>query len=175
MIPPLNVLLPKAYWLWADQQPADGRYAPEGHIGSLAPNEVFVFGSNRTGFHGAGSAGWAFTGRKGNQYREGNPMLRSPNGTRGFWAVLGQAQGYQEGDRGRSYAICTIERPGKKRSTSLEEIRRQVRDLYQFAEHHPEMTFLVTQSGQLDKPSLNGYTLEENASCFLTEGAVSVP
>ena len=97
MIPPINVLLPKAYWDWAGQNPADGRYAPEGHISTLATNEVFVFGSNRSGFHGAGSAGWAYCGRKGNQYREGNPLLRAPDGTRGFWAGPGEPAASKRG------------------------------------------------------------------------------
>ena len=50
---------------------------------------------------------------------------------------------------------------------TLDEIRRQVRELYLFAALQPELTFIVTQSGQPGKPSLNGYTLEENASCFV--------
>src|ERR1039457_5855537 len=110
--PPANVLLPRPYWEWAKRAPSNGRFTPEGHIVSLAPNDVFVFGANRNGFHGAGSAGWAFCGKKGNQYREGNPLLRAPKGTRGFWAVLGQAEGFQEGTHGKSYAICTIQQPG---------------------------------------------------------------
>ena len=82
--PPRNVLLPAAYWQWVGQTSADGRYAPDGHIENLAPNEVFVFGANRNSFHGAGSAGWAYTGKPGNQYRAGNPLLKMPNGTKGY-------------------------------------------------------------------------------------------
>ena len=163
---PTNVLLPRLYWQQAGLQPADGRYAPDGHVATLQPNEVFCFGANSSGFHGAGSAGWAYTGKKGNQYRAGNPLLQQPKGTKGFWAVLGQAQGYQEGTQGRSYAICTITRPGAKRSMPLPAIKAQVQLLYQFATTHPELTFIVTKSGEPGKPSLNGYTLEENASCY---------
>ena len=164
---PSNVLLPKVYWEIAGQQPTHGRYAPDGHIATLQLNEVFIFGSNSSGFHGAGSAGWAYTGKKGNQYREGNPLLKMPKGTKGVWAVLGQAVGFQEGTQGKSYAICTIIKPGLKRSMPLEGIRSQVQQLYKFAMEHPELTFLVTKSGEPGKPSLNGYTLEENASCYL--------
>jgi hypothetical protein len=164
---PNNVLLPRAYWQWAGKEPPTGLFAPEERIVNLAPNEVFVFGSNASGFHGAGSAGFAYTGKAGNQYREANPLLQKPNGHRGYWAVLGQARGIQEGVQGKSYAICTIERPGKRRSISLEQIRCQVEAFFAFAEAHPELTFLVTKSGQPGKPSLNGYTLEENASCYL--------
>ena len=166
--PPGNVLLPEAYWNWAGRQPSDGRYAPKRHIAALAPQEVFVFGSNAAGFHGAGSAGWAYTGKPGNQYRANNPLLKRPNGTKGFWAVLGCAKGYQEGTDGRSFAICTITRPGAKRSTPLESIRQQVQALYSFARAHPDLTFFVTKSGESGKPSLNGYDLEENARCYLS-------
>ena len=166
MLPPLNVLLPQEYWAAVASSPADGRYAPVGHLATLKANEVFVFGSNATGFHGAGAAGWAYTGKTGNQYRAGNPLLQAPKGTKGFWAVLGQGYGYQEGASGRSYAICTIERPGAKRSVSLQAIKAQVLALYGFAAAHPELTFLVPQSGTPGKPSLNGYTFEENASVW---------
>ncbi len=169
LLPPQSVLLPAAYWQWAGQTPVDRRCAPDGHIENLAPNEVFIFGSNASGFHGAGSSGWAYTRKPGNQYRAGNPLLKMPSGTKGHWAVLGNARGYQEGTHGRSYAICTILRPGAKRSVSLHDLRRQVLELYEFARQHPEMTFIVTQSGQPGKPSLNGYSLEENASCYIAK------
>jgi hypothetical protein len=81
----------------------------------------------------------------------------------------GKSQGLSGGTHGRSYAICTILRPGAKRSVSLDDIRRQVLELYEFARQHPEMTFIVTQSGQPGKPSLNGYSLDENASCYLAK------
>jgi ribosome modulation factor len=167
LVVPSNVLLPKAYWEIAKRQPVNGQYTPNSPITTLKPNEVFIFGSNAGGFHGAGSAGWAYTGMTGNQYRAGNSLLKMPKGTKGKWAVLGQATGYQEGTTGRSYAICTIINPGAKRSMSLQGIRSQVEQLYQFATAHPELTFLVPQSGEPGKPSLNGYTLEENASCYL--------
>ena len=172
--PPENVLLPRPYWDWARRSPHDGRYAPEGHIAKLSPSEAFVFGSNESGFHGAGSAGWAYTGRMGNQYRAGNPLLRMPAGTKGFWAVLGRAQGYQEGTEGRSYAICTILRPGAKRSMPLPKIQEQVRSLYAFARQHTGLTFLVTKSGEIGTPSLNGYDLGENASCYLSRAESTV-
>ena len=114
------------------------------------------------------------TGLAGNQYRAGNPILRSPKGTRGCWAILGQARGFMQGNLGKSYAICTVRQPGLKRSTPLTEIRTQVQQLYAFAAQHPELTLLVTKAGEPGKPSLNGYTLEENASCYL-EQSTSTP
>lgn len=54
------------------------------HIVSLRPNEVFVFGSNRSGWHGGGAAAMAY-------------MF--------FGAVWGQGVGLQ----GQSYAIPTMD------------------------------------------------------------------
>jgi hypothetical protein len=171
LTPPSNVLLPQAYWTWAERQPVDGRYAPDEHIVELQKNEVFVFGANSSGFHGAGSAGWAYTGKSGNQYRLKNPLLKARNGTVGHWAVLGQGRGFQVGKMGRSYAICTIIRPGMKRSVPLEEIRNQVIQMYSFATRNSQLIFYVTKSGELFKPSLNGYLLDENAWCYLDKAA----
>lgn len=59
-----------------------GKYTPE-RISSLAPNEVFVFGSNLGGFHGGGAARAALER---------------------FGAIWGQGVGLQ----GQSYAIPTM-------------------------------------------------------------------
>ena len=156
MLPPSNVLLPKEYWQWASK--TSNNVAP-GYISKLKSNEVFVFGANKNGFHGAGKVG--------NQYRLKNPLLFAPDGTRGFWAVKGIGMGFQIGNEGKSYAICTILNPGSKRSIDLLSIKKQVEILYLFATINHELTFYVTKSGDWDKPSLNGYTLQENASCYL--------
>lgn len=63
-----------------------GRLVAAGHIETLAPGEVFVFGSNRHGKHGSGAASVA--------------LAR-------FGAVYGQGRGLQ----GRSYAIITMTWP----------------------------------------------------------------
>ena len=164
--PPSNILLPKAYWDFAGRFPIDNRYSPESIL-ELKENEVFVFGANASGFHGSGSAGWAYTGKPGNQYRLGNPLLKKPKGTKGFWATLGVSRGPQVGEKGKSYAICTIVKPGLKRSISLEEIKKQVIELYLFAEKRSNLIFYVTKSGEINKPSLSGYNLQENALCYL--------
>jgi hypothetical protein len=56
----------------------------EGHITTLAPNEIFVFGSNLQGYHGGGAARIALSK---------------------FGAIWGQGDGLQ----GQSYAIPTME------------------------------------------------------------------
>ena len=65
-----------------------GRLVAADRIETLAPSEVFVFGSNRDGKHGSGAAGAA--------------RAR-------FGAVYGQGRGPQ----GRSYAIITMTWPAR--------------------------------------------------------------
>lgn len=68
-----------------------------------------------------------------------------------FGAVYGQGQGLQ----GRSYAIPTMH-------LSLEAIRQQVEEFINFADAHPEMTFLVTRIGC----GIAGFRDEEIAPLF---------
>lgn len=132
-------------------------------VSALAPDEVFVFGSNASGFHGAGSAGLACRGVAANTWRGDPWFLRarasapgSPDRV-GRWAVYGIAQGYQEGRSGRSYAVVTIRRAGELRSTPLAEIAAQIEDLARFARALPRLTFLVTPLGE----GYSGYTRHE--------------
>jgi len=130
---------------------------------TLAPNEIFVFGSNRDGFHGAGGAGLACRGDAANTWRRDDWFKRAmvaPPGDPahiGRWAVFGVARGFQVGRTGRSYAVQTIERPGAHRSTSRREIYRQLAELVAFARTRPGDTFVVTPLGE----RYSGYTREE--------------
>ena len=74
------------------------KYDERGFIAELEDGEVFVFGSNGYGMHGAGAAAMA---------------------VRKFGAIMGQAEGLQ----GQSYAINTMD--GKK--VMSEQIRRFVK------------------------------------------------
>jgi len=111
---------------------------------------VFVFGSNDSGFHGAGMAGFAFRGDPANTWRE-CPIMRAAMGHgagyKGLLAVFGQAQGFQEGTMGKSYAIQTVTRPGNRRSVSLPFIDKQVDNLVLFMREHPELDFCLTPFG----------------------------
>ncbi len=135
------------------------------NISQLADNEVFVFGSNASGFHGAGAAGYACRGDAANTWRTDPWFLKAmkaPVGSPdriGKWAVYGVGRGWQKGREGMSYAIQTIERPGMKRSTPLKEIEDQLGELFQFADDHPEWTFLMTPIGA----GLSGWTAGEMA------------
>lgn len=107
-------------------------YTPE-NITSLKPNEVFVFGSNTEGRHGAGAA-------------------KAANDK--FGAVYGQAEGLQ----GQSYAIVTKDLSKGKKSVDIDFIADQVMNLSSFAKNNPDKTFYVTKIGA----GLGGFTTEES-------------
>ena len=120
-------------------------------ITELAENEVFVFGSNLSGFHGAGSAGFAMRGTTKNTWRTDQEFLNIKSGKnpdkRGRWAVYGVGQGFQEGKEGKSYAIATVERPGFQGKVDIKHFTSQFLTLCEFAEAHPELTFRVVKLG----------------------------
>lgn len=91
-----------------------------GLITRLEPNEVFVFGSNLGGRHGAGAA------RK----------------AREWGAIWGQTTGIQ----GRTYAIPTVD-ASVRNTLSLDEIRPYANEFIQYAREHPNLIFLLTDVG----------------------------
>lgn len=88
-------------------------------IESLKPNEIFCFGSNLAGIHGAGAA---LLARK--------------------W---GARIGYGIGPKGQTYAIPT--KDGRLRTLPLEHIQYHVHRFINYAKAHSEYVFLVTQIG----------------------------
>ena len=129
-------------------------------ITSLKENEVFVFGTNRNGFHGAGSAGYAFRGDSKNTWRQDKQFLQALKNIqahpKGKWAQLGISKGPMEGTEGKSYGIVTVSKPGARRSISPKEIISQLKELGDYAQDHPELTFLVVLG-----PGYNGYSKQE--------------
>ena len=95
------------------------KYTPE-IITSLEKNQIFVFGSNESGIHGAGAA--AFAQRK-------------------FGAVRGQGFGLA----GQTFAIPT--KDWSIQSLPLENIEFYVQRFIAFAEIESEFEFLVTKIG----------------------------
>jgi len=120
-------------------------------ITTLAPNEVFVFGSNMSGFHGAGSAGFAMRGDARNTWRQDRAFCDIAYGRRddrrGRWAVFGMGRGFQVGTHGRSYAIPTVERPGFQGCVDEDFITGELCRLVCFAQEHPDLRFLVVKLG----------------------------
>lgn len=130
---------------------------------NLKREEVFVFTSNLSGFHGAGSAGYASFNESGNVWRK-YKYDEWPNGKRGKWNIKGVGWGYQEGEIGKSYAIPSVTSPGARRSLSLEQIRKHIVTFSFFARGMSRLDFYVAQSAN---PGYNGYSVEEMRKIWL--------
>lgn len=89
-------------------------------VTKLAPNEVFVFGSNLAGLHGAGAARLAY--------------LK-------FGAVYGEGIGHF----GQSYAVPTKDE--NLLSLPIENIKEYVDDLYIYIDEHKNLFFIITKIG----------------------------
>jgi hypothetical protein len=90
------------------------------NIENLNENEIFVFGSNQSGHHGAGAAKTALK----------------------WGAIMGRAEGLQ----GKTYAIPTKDHK-IWRTLTTQEIQPYVERFIEFAKTNPQLTFLVTEIG----------------------------
>lgn len=90
------------------------------NISDLKPNEIFVFGSNEAGIHGAGAARLAYEK---------------------FGAVWGKGFGLY----GQTYAIPTKDK--RIETLPLQRIKQYVDTFLFFAKVNPQYTFLVTKIG----------------------------
>ena len=86
----------------------------------MKPDEVFIFGSNEAGIHGAGAALLAL---------------------RQFGAIRGQGVGLQ----GRSYGLPT--KDDDLKVLPLESIQEYVNDFLAFARRNPKTKFYMTKIG----------------------------
>lgn len=129
-------------------------------ITELTENQVFTFGSNASGFHGAGSAGFAFHGDSGNSWRT-NPLFQkakqaldakrwgkafNPHDLIGNWAVLGE-NGLMQGNKGKSYGIITTEKPGEQGCVNDAFLQNEMEKLILCAERNPNLQFLCVNFG----------------------------
>jgi hypothetical protein len=85
----------------------------------MNPNDVFVFGSNEAGRHGAGAAWWA--------------------------AIFGARWGVGNGHEGQTYAIPT--KDFNLKVLDLNSIEVYVKQFISYVRQHPELNFLVTPIG----------------------------
>ncbi len=119
-----------------------------GKVTSLQPNQIFVFGSNPEGRHGAGAA----------KYAKDN-----------FGAIYGQGEGLQ----GQSYALPTkdlrVKANNSLRSISPQDITSNIKKLYDVARANPTKEFLVSDYSE---SNLNGYTGQEMANMFNAAGPI---
>ena len=95
------------------------RITPD-HIKNLSENDIFVFGSNEAGRHGAGAAKTAL----------------------GWGAKWGQAEGLQ----GKTYGIPTKNKSITK-TLQISEIKPYVDRFIEFAKQNTQYKFLVTLIG----------------------------
>lgn len=112
-------------------------YTPES-ISKLKSNEIFVFGSNTQGRHGAGAARVAIEK---------------------FGAIYGQAEGLQ----GNSYGLITTNLDPMSSKYPLESIYQNILKLIEFARQNPSLKFYVTKVGT----NLAGYSITEIREQFI--------
>jgi hypothetical protein len=86
----------------------------------VSGNEIFTFGSNLSGIHGAGAAKAALK----------------------WGAIWGVGVGF----KGNTYAIPT-KSEGIKRTLNIEEIKPYVVDFINFSRENPDLIFYVTEIG----------------------------
>lgn len=134
-------------------------------IKELKENQIFVFGSNPSGIHGAGAAKAAV--EFGAKYGVG----RGLQGQTYALITKNLKAGYHEKATGITYAT-----EGYK-SLSAEQISENVKELYQCAKQHPDKFFIMAYKNETwpngsSKKSLNGYTSEEMFELFMNNGDV---
>ena len=117
----------------------------EGLIGNLKDNEVFVFGSNPEGRHGAGAAKFALM-KFGAKYWNG----RGIQGNAYALVTKNLKKGYVEKSTGKKYDFSG------ERSVSLPDIRINIEELYKYATENPEKSFMIAY--QANSKNLNGYS-----------------
>jgi hypothetical protein len=125
-----------------------------GNIENLKENEIFVFGSNPEGRHGAGAAKVART-KFGAKYGNG----RGIQGNSYALPTKNLKAGYIEKSTGIKY-----EKAGEQ-SISLEQIRENIKELYKFAKENPNLIFKIAYKNETR--NLNGYTSEEMFRAFV--------
>lgn len=95
------------------------KYTPE-NVVNLDENEIFVFGSNEAGIHGAGAARIAFL-------------------------KFGAEMGLGNGLSGNSYAIPTKDR--NVETLSLDKVKSYIEEFIGFVLNHQNLTFYLTKIG----------------------------
>jgi hypothetical protein len=125
-----------------EQETQTREYTPD-NITSLKPNEIFVFGSNEGDSRGG----------KPTHGRGAAKTAREK-----FGAIQGQSRGLQ----GQSYAVVTKKYWDIEKSSTLDEIKKELTAFVYFAHEHPELKFYVTKLGS----SLAGYSINEIKQLF---------
>lgn len=128
-------------------------------IASLKDNEIFVFGSNPSGIHGAGAAKVAVG--YGAKYGVGRGLV----GRTYALVTKNLKQGFTEKSTGITY------HQDGYRSVSKEQLSVNIDEMYDVAKANPALRFLITYQYETwpngsPKKSLNGYTSKELFDLF---------
>lgn len=134
-------------------------------ITSMTSNNIFVFGSNPEGRHGAGAAKAAV--KFGALYGQG----RGLRGNTYALITKNLTSGFKEENTGIVYS-----KKGYK-SVSPEQISDNISELYECARKHPNCKFFIvykheTWDNGSPKKSLNGYTSHEMFEFFTKDKVV---
>ena len=113
-------------------------------INQLEPNQIFCFGSNPVGIQGAGAA--LFAAKRG-------------------WCQSNEKMNNCLSKSGKAWGIVTVSYPGKKKSKTLDEIKQNIKKLYDFATQNPDKEFMIAYTGKSNY-NLNGYSNKQLAECF---------
>ncbi len=130
-----------------------------GFVEHLNDNQIFVFGSNPEGRHGAGTAKIARM-KFGAQYGNG----RGIQGQSYALPTKNLKAGFFEKETGITYS-----KEGYK-SISREQIIDNITFLYLYADENPDKEFLIAYQNQ--GFNLNGYTSEEILDMFIEAGPI---
>lgn len=138
------------------------RFWTGNEITELKENQIFVFGSNPSGIHGAGGAKVAVS--FGAKYGIG----RGLQGQTYALITKNLKAGFTEKSTGITYAA-----EGYK-SVSEEQVRDNIKEMYDVARSNPNLMFIITYKNDSwpngsPKKSLNGYNSHEMFN-MLTEG-----
>jgi hypothetical protein len=122
----------------------------KGKINQLESNQIFVFGSNPIGVNGSLKTG------------KGGAALFA---LKKEWVLQGERMDNCFSKSGKAYGLVTVSGPGKKRSKTPDDIRKNIYKLYEMANKYPEKEFLIAYTGK-NNYNLNGYTNWELADMF---------
>lgn len=125
-----------------------------GLVKNMEPNQIFVFGSNPEGIHGAGAAKVA-ADHYGAIYGKGRGLMGRTYGL----VTKNLSQGFFEKETGITYNSAGM------RSVSKVQILLNIIELYLFARANPDKEFMIAYT---PAPNLNGYEPLEMAELFLS-------
>lgn len=140
-----------------------------GHVDQemFGPNDVMVFGTNESGFHGQGIAALAYANTTFN-YRKWNPDLEKDVEQKkvGDFAIAGKT-GLMEGTKGFGYGLVTVSAPGVYLDDK--KLRKNIKEFYKVAKQNSSKRFIVPYNSD---NNLNGKTLKDLAVLF---GELTIP